>query len=137
MSNRKRASCSAPDWGTAQDYRDLLSGTEANPNPPNTVLPLRRFKTLAGYSAATRQDTRSVLLDYDILKNVPMLNAKDLSTIQRLYDAKDLDFRLKPGSAAVDKGAVIPNVTDGYSGNAPDLGALELGQPLPHYGPRS
>jgi hypothetical protein len=37
----------------------------------------------------------------------------------------------------VDKGAVIPNVTDGYSGNAPDLGALELGQPLPHYGPRS
>jgi hypothetical protein len=26
---------------------------------------------------------------------------------------------------------------DEYSGNAPDLGALELGQPLPHYGPRS
>jgi len=32
---------------------------------------------------------------------------------------------------------VIPNVTDGYSGNAPDLGALESGQPMPHYGPRS
>lgn len=33
--------------------------------------------------------------------------------------------------------AVNPNVTDGYSGNAPDLGALESGQPMPHYGPRS
>jgi hypothetical protein len=33
--------------------------------------------------------------------------------------------------------AVIPKVSDGYSGNAPDLGALESGQPMPHYGPRS
>jgi hypothetical protein len=66
-----------------------------------------------------------------------MLNAEDLSIIQKLYDAKDLDFQLKPGAAAVDKGGVIPNVTDGYSGNAPDLGALELDRPLPHYGPRS
>ena len=31
---------------------------------------------------------------------------------------------------------VIANVTGGYSGNAPDLGALETGQPMPHYGPR-
>jgi len=49
---------------------------------------------------------------------------------------EDLDFRLKAGSAPVDKGKVIPQVTDGYAGAAPDLGAVELGQPLPHYGPR-
>jgi hypothetical protein len=36
----------------------------------------------------------------------------------------------------VDRGAVIPNVTDDYSGSAPDLGALEIGAPVPHYGPR-
>jgi len=30
----------------------------------------------------------------------------------------------------------LPTVTDGFTGRAPDLGALELGQPLPHYGPR-
>ena len=70
-----------------------------------------------------------MLLDYDIFEHVPMLDAKDVKTVQKLYDAKDLDFRLKPGSAAVDKGTVIPNVTDGYSGDAPDLGALELGKP--------
>jgi hypothetical protein len=44
---------------------------------------------------------------------------------------------LRPGSAAIDKGAVISNVTDGYTGAAPDLGALEYGKPAPHYGPRA
>ncbi|MEA2063282.1 MAG: hypothetical protein U9P14_06270, partial [Gemmatimonadota bacterium] len=46
------------------------------------------------------------------------------------------DLRLKPGSAAVDAGVYIPNVNDNYSGKAPDLGAYELGQEPPHYGPR-
>ncbi len=46
------------------------------------------------------------------------------------------DLRLKAGSAAVDVGLVIPNVNDGYAGAAPDLGAYELGAPLPVYGPR-
>ena len=30
----------------------------------------------------------------------------------------------------------LPNVTDGFTGQAPDLGALEFGQTPPHYGPR-
>jgi hypothetical protein len=30
----------------------------------------------------------------------------------------------------------LPNVTDGFAGRAPDLGALEHSQALPHYGPR-
>jgi hypothetical protein len=53
-----------------------------------------------------------------------------------VYKAEDLDFRLKAGSAAVDRGVVLPNVTDGFAGQAPDLGALEAGQAPPHYGPR-
>ena len=52
------------------------------------------------------------------------------------YDAKDLGFRLKPGAAAVDRGVALPNVTDGFAGRAPDLGAIELGLAAPHYGPR-
>jgi hypothetical protein len=46
------------------------------------------------------------------------------------------DLRLKAGSAALDAGIVLPNLNDGYTGKAPDLGAYELGQELPHYGPR-
>ena len=29
------------------------------------------------------------------------------------------------------------HITDGFVGAAPDLGAFELGQPLPVYGPRA
>ena len=77
-----------------------------------------------------------MLVDYDIFMKVTKLDAKDLATVQRLYKAEDLDFRLKPGSAAVDRGVALPNVTDGFTGGAPDLGALEVGQPVPIYGPR-
>jgi hypothetical protein len=128
---------SSPPFGVAQDFRDLLAAADGVQTPPDKTLVTRRYATLAQYSTESHQDTHSVLLDYDVFQHVPMLDAKDMKTVQKLYDAKDLDFRLRPGSAAVDRGAVIPNVTDGYSGNAPDLGALELGQPLPHYGPRS
>jgi hypothetical protein len=127
----------SPQWGLQQDYRDLLASTGADQSPKNTVLPVRRFKTLAEYSAATSQDTHSLTLDYDVFQNVPMLDAKDMTKIRNLYRSEDFDFSLKPGSAAIDRAAVIPNVTDGYAGAAPDLGALEYGKPAPHYGPRT
>ncbi|HUQ92298.1 MAG TPA: hypothetical protein VM120_11510 [Bryobacteraceae bacterium] len=46
------------------------------------------------------------------------------------------DLRLRARSAAVDAGAPLANVNDGFTGNAPDLGAYEAGQSLPLYGPR-
>ncbi|HSQ67832.1 MAG TPA: chondroitinase-B domain-containing protein [Polyangiaceae bacterium] len=46
------------------------------------------------------------------------------------------DVTLASGSPAIDKGVVIPNVNDGFRGAAPDLGAYELGCPVPTYGPR-
>jgi hypothetical protein len=46
------------------------------------------------------------------------------------------DLTLKPGSAAVDAGIAIPGINDSYTGKSPDLGAYELGQKPPHYGPR-
>ena len=47
------------------------------------------------------------------------------------------DLRPASGSAAIDAGLALPNVNDGFAGTAPDLGAYEAGQPLPHYGPRN
>ncbi len=66
-----------------------------------------------------------------------MLDASDVGSIQRLYDAADLDFSLRPGTAAEDRGLVLPNVSDDFSGAGPDLGALERGRVAPHYGPRT
>ena len=46
------------------------------------------------------------------------------------------DVTLAAGSRAVDRGLVLPNINDGFTGAAPDLGASELGCPEPLYGPR-
>jgi len=121
----------SPPWNVPADYSGMLGGTGVN-----SALKMRRFTTLAEYSRETHQDQHSVPVDYDIFVNVPRLDAQDVKNVQKLYKAEDFDFRLKAGSAAIDKGVILPNVTDAFTGLAPDLGALELGQPLPHYGPR-
>ena len=46
------------------------------------------------------------------------------------------DLRLKAGAKAIDAGVHIPNINDDYTGAAPDCGAYEVGQAMPHYGPR-
>jgi hypothetical protein len=97
--------------------------------PPVT----RRFKTIKEFSDTTGQEKHSVLVDYDIFTNVPR---PDMTDPQHVYKTDDFDFRLKPGSAAVDAGIELPGITDGFTGRAPDLGAYETGIPIPHYGPR-
>jgi hypothetical protein len=107
----------SPPWNIQADYSGLLlarpgrGGAEANP-----ALEVRRFATLAEYSRATHQDEHSVVVDYDIFVNAPRLDAQDLKKVQMLYKAEDLDFRLKPGSAAIDRGVTLPNVTDDSTG---------------------
>jgi hypothetical protein len=46
------------------------------------------------------------------------------------------DPRLAPSSRAIDRGSRLPNFNDRFAGNAPDLGCCELGDELPHFGPR-
>ena len=46
------------------------------------------------------------------------------------------DLRPKPDSRVIDAGISIPNINDNFLGSAPDCGAYEAGQELPHYGPR-
>lgn len=91
------------------------------------------FASLDALRAATGQERHGVLVDLDVFVNAPL---PDRSDPQRLYRPGEVDLRLRPGSAAIDKGVVLPTITDGYTGQAPDLGAYELGAELPHYGPR-
>ncbi len=91
------------------------------------------FSSLADLQKATGLETHGVELDYDIFES---LVPPDQTRRHHVYHAMDLNFRLKPGSKAVDAGLPLPTVNDGFSGKAPDLGALELNQKAPHYGPR-
>jgi hypothetical protein len=110
----------SPPFATAFDYTHPLE--------------VRRFKTISDYSNATGLDKHSVLLDFNTFVKVGI---PDKADPQRLYNPEDFDFRLQPGSAAVDAGVELPTITDDFTGKAPDLGAYELGKPIPHYGPRS
>jgi hypothetical protein len=117
----------APPAGVTSDFTG--PGHEAKLQP-------KRFTSLAEYASATGQDRHSVAVDYDVFVNVKRLDAQDAASVQKLYKADEFDFRLKPASAAVDKGVALATVTEGFAGRAPDLGALEVGQGVPHYGPR-
>ncbi|MPZ19294.1 MAG: hypothetical protein GEV06_15475 [Luteitalea sp.] len=96
----------------------------------------RPFETLAELAAATGQETHGIEIDYDIFESLRAPSPPDSSKPGPVYDAVDLNFRLKPGSKAVDAGDPLPNVNDGFAGSAPDLGAYEVGQTIPVYGPR-
>jgi hypothetical protein len=91
----------------------------------------RKYKKLIDYIQDTGQDEHSVIVDYDTFQNV-----FPVDDVTKVYKLEDLDFRLRPDAAAVDSGCILPNVNDGFHGKAPDLGALEVGQPIPVYGPR-
>jgi hypothetical protein len=58
------------------------------------------------------------------------------SSYKHRQDPEANDPRLAPRSHAVDRGVVLPNFSDGFQGEAPDLGCCELGQQPPNFGPR-
>ncbi len=91
------------------------------------------FATLDELRKATGQEMHGIEVDFDIFEN---LAPPDPAQRYKVYHAMDLNFRLKPGSKAVDAGVLLPTVNDNFTGKAPDLGAVEVGVPEPHYGPR-
>jgi hypothetical protein len=95
------------------------------------------FNTLGELAAATGQETHGIEVDFDIFESLRPPSPPDSSKPGIPYDGVDLNFRLRPDAKAVDAGVRLPNVNDGFAGRAPDLGACEVGQPLPVYGPRS
>ena len=116
-----------------EKVRDYYPARRTDQNAAVT-LTQRVFPTLQAYSQATGQDRHSRLVDYNIFVNAPM---PDFSDPTHVVAVDAVDLRLREGAVAIDAGTVLPNVTDGFRGRAPDLGAYEFGAPLPHYGPRS
>jgi len=94
----------------------------------------KSYDTLTDYQKASGQDLHSVLVGLSAFVNVQPTDEADP---RKLYEPEKLDFRLRPRSAAIDKGMVLPTITDGFKGTAPDLGAYEFGSTPPHYGPET
>lgn len=102
------------------------------------------FSSLKELAKVTGQEEHSIEIGFADFINVPEPNflqwQKDHldpdAEAFPIWQVDGIDFNLKQGSKAIDAGKVIPNVNENYTGNAPDLGALEKGQSAPVYGPR-
>lgn len=89
----------------------------------------------AGYFVGTKhQDGETgIKIFNNILKGNPQKDWHDADVRfnfvndPKFVDYANADFRLQSTSQARDNGIIIPGVTEGYAGNAPDAGALEYG----------
>jgi hypothetical protein len=80
--------------------------------------------------AAGSLETHGVLLDADTFASGLAAPASFRETLAAQ------DVTLAGASPARESGLVLPNVNDGFDGAGPDLGALEHGCPVPHFGVR-
>jgi hypothetical protein len=124
-----------PNKGIAAQYSWLAPTQAGETLYYNKPEHWKSFRTLAELNAMTNQEKHGIEVDFDIFERMA---PPDPAPAKRhaVYHAMDLDFRLKAQSRAIDAGQRLPTINDGFSGAGPDLGALETGQPLPHYGPR-
>ena len=73
-----------------------------------------------------------MLVDYDVFVKV----APPGPDPRTLYKPADFDFQLRPARSPWMRRLPLPGVNDDFTGRAPDLGAYEVGRPVPTYGPR-
>ena len=92
------------------------------------------FASLKEFSRKTGFELHGLELTNDIFQNSPL---PDPRLRGHVYPVDGYDFRLKKSSKAIDAGVGLPNITDGHTGKAPDLGAFESGKEIPDYGPRT
>jgi hypothetical protein len=68
-----------------------------------------KYSTIAAFSASSGMETHGISAD-------PKFNSNS-----------NKNFSLLQKSPAIDKGVLIPNINDGFSGSAPDIGCYEYG----------
>lgn len=115
-------------WRTDHDYDGFDWGSNSQPFEINGTV----YSSLAQLrSGAGLQDNGIEIDAATCLESFDVPGPPPLTTIPPQF------MTLEQTCNAVDAGIAIPNISSNFSGNAPDLGAYERGQPLPHYGPRA
>ena len=110
-------------WGTTR------AGTAGE---PHFKWDNQRYERLDDLRDATGREAHGVSAVFGDLANPAPPASWDVAV-----EPAGRDLRLVPGAPEVDAGAPLPNLNDAFAVDGdPDLGAFELGHPLPHYGPR-
>lgn len=97
-------------------------------------LPFFEYNDLKEFSTKTGHEVHGMETDYMIFEHVPVPDSRNKGHV---YPLDGYDFRLRNSANVIDKGCILPNINDGFNGAAPDIGALEFGAPVMHYGPRT
>ncbi|NQT93494.1 MAG: phosphodiester glycosidase family protein, partial [Lentisphaerae bacterium] len=121
LGGREGAHLNVADTRTSLDFDGYDAGIVYNG---------KSYRTPKELADAAGQESHGRVVGADSLVNPATFDA------DRDYSGAQVDLRLKPGSPAVDAGKILPTINDGFAGKAPDLGAYEMEQPLPRYGPR-
>ncbi len=99
------------------------------------------FSSLEAFAAAAGTSAHSVIVSgFDCFQHVPDPSdgtGRSEHKGGEVFHPEGYDFRLRENCAAIDAAQRLPNINDDFSGAAPDIGAIEYGDPMPHYGPRS
>lgn len=121
-----------PNRGVTAQYKWLAPAAGKTVYEPKDA-DWQSFATLAEFQKATGQEAHGLEVDFDVFES---MTPPDPARRYNVYHSADLNFRLNPKGKAVDAGVALPTINDNFTGRAPDLGAIELNQPEPHYGPR-
>ena len=129
---------STSDYNGYQKGRDkaLLSwGFPKNGMRDYTERPeSREYNDLKALNKDSGLEKHGILLDQNIFEKMIL---PDFHKPHAVYFPESVDFRLRSNSAAIDAGILLPNINDGFTGAAPDLGAIEFNSPNQVYGPRN
>ena len=88
------------------------------------------YQSIEEFFKATKLEEHGLLTDYEIFIDV---NPPEKG---KTYEPSEYDLRLRMNVNVIDAGTILPQITDNFAGEAPDLGCYELGQEIPRYGPR-
>lgn len=114
-------------------YRWRYPSTDSLNNTDERELQWTEAPDLATFSQLTGFERHGLETDYRIFRNV---QPPDPKRPGKVYTREGLDFGLRANAPVIDAGMRLPNINDRFHGKAPDLGALELGEVYPGYGPR-
>ncbi|MEP7267734.1 MAG: hypothetical protein ABI844_08905 [Saprospiraceae bacterium] len=115
------------------NYRLRIPLHDTLNNADDREIPMMEFKTLKELNAKTGFESHGIELSENIFEKIILPDPKRKG---KIYSIEGNDFRLKAGSKAIDAGCALPNITDGFTGKSPDLGALEFNGVIPWYGVR-
>jgi len=98
-----------------------------------------KFGTIQYPSINRFRETEEMEIHGLVLKDTAIFGSgtKPPSDIATAYKAEEVNLMPASSSPCADAGCMLPNINDGYSGAAPDLGAYEQGEAIPRYGPRT